>query len=114
MVHVAEHCGHGAGRGRHPWESFDRAWDMSLSCGASRRRGSGCRAYCAPRLMRQGAEGATDDGLAPVKSRTAFESCGPRPQRVLRRSKYKDLVVQWRCSVRHVRIARRRSAQRRE
>ena len=79
MVPVAEHCG-----------AWCRVWSSSLSCGTSRRRGSGCRAYCAPRLIRRGADGDTDSGLVPVNGHTTFEGHCPCPPRVLQRKEYKD------------------------
>ena len=106
--------GHDAECGHRPWEPCDRARGVSLSCGASRWSGSGCRARCPSRLVRRGAEGAADGGLVPVNGRTVFEGHCPCLPRVLQRRKYEDLVAQGSCSVRHVRIARHRSTQCRE
>ena len=59
VVPVAEHCG----TWRRAWssslEAFSHAWGVSLSCGASGRRGDSCRARRPLRLTGCGAEGAT-------------------------------------------------------
>ena len=86
-VAVAEYCEAWLWASPSSWGAVDYAWDVSLPCGASGRRGDCCRAYFPLRLTGRSAEGAADGGLAPVKGRTAFEGRCPCPLKVLRLGK---------------------------
>ena len=100
---IAEHCG-----------AWRRVWSSSLSCGASRRRGDGCRGVLCSALTRRGVEGTANGCFIPVKGRTTFEGGCPCLSKALQRRKYKEWVAQCRGSVRHVRTVFRRSTLRRK
>ena len=63
------------------------ARSASLSCGASQRRGDGCRSAQNPTSDEVRRRRCRRPNLTPVKSRIAFEGRRPCPLKVLRRGK---------------------------
>jgi len=84
------------GRDRRPCESLTVPWSCPYPVEPVDSMVMAVEAHCASHSTRRGVEGAAVGGLAPVKSRTAFEGRRPCPLKVLRRGKVKGWAAQWR------------------